>query len=134
MRAAAAAVLLVLAACGRETPEAQVRRAFDRAVAAVERGDAAGAAEALSPAFSGPEGLDRASARLFLAARLRGSRIGVTVLGSRIQVEGREAVQTVDVLLTGRGSGELLPGESSRRTFVLRWEAREGTWRLRELV
>ncbi len=133
MRAAAALLLVLLAGCARERPEARINRVFDEAVGAVQAGDAAGAAERLSPRFTGPEGMDRASARAYLAAILFREKVGVTVVGRRVEVRGAEAVQTVDLILTGRTGTGLLPQESSRRTLTLLWELRDGTWRIREL-
>lgn len=134
MKAPAALLLLALAACSPRAPEARVRRAFDAAVAAVEKGDAAGAASVLSPKFTGPDGMDRASARLYLLGVLRGRKVGVTVLGNRIEAGEREATQTVDLLLTSREGGSLLPDDQGRRTLVIRWEERSGEWRVREVA
>lgn len=126
---AAGLVLLAQAACGRKRPEDRVRAAFEGCRAAVEAGDAARAAEPLDAAFRGPEGMDRDTARLFLMGTLRGQRIGVTVLRDEIQVDGAEATQAVDLVLTSREGG-LLPRETSRRTFLLRWREEGGEWRL----
>lgn len=123
---------LALGACRSESPEAQVRRAFEGCRAAVEAGDAAGATAPLAPAFRGPEGLDRTSARLYLLGLFRQERIGVTLVRDQVTVRGAEALQEVDLLLTSRSGGALLP-ETSRRSFRLRWRRVEGDWRLAEL-
>lgn len=125
--------LAVLTACSPDSPETRIKKAFDASVRAVEAGDAAGASKVLSPAFTGPEGMDRAGARLFLAGLLREEKVGVTVFSQKIAVEGSLAVQSVDLLVTGRTGGSLLPGDRSRETLVLRWELRDGDWALREL-
>jgi hypothetical protein len=122
-------ILLAQAACGHRSPEDRVRAAFEGCCAAVEAGDAARATEPLDPTFRGPEGMDRATARLFLMGTLRGQKVGVTVLRDEIRVDGPEATQVVDLVLTGRGQG-LLPQETSRRTFLLRWREVGGQWRL----
>jgi ketosteroid isomerase-like protein len=127
----AVASILVLAACGREGPEARIRKAFEASRRAVEAGDAAEAAAVLSPKFAGPEGMDRAGARLFLAALLRRQKVGVTVVSQKVEVEGPLAVQTLDLLLTGREGSALLP-DHSRKTLILRWELRDGAWSIRE--
>jgi hypothetical protein len=127
------ALLLIQAGCGSESPEAQVRKAFGKAVAAVEAGDAAQATEALHPEFLGPEGMTRAEARLFLLGWLRQEKVGVTVLAQRVDLRGGEALQSVDLLLTGKGAGKLLPEESSRRSLVLRWVKAGKEWRIREI-
>jgi hypothetical protein len=101
-------------------------------VRAVEAGDAAGAVDQLSPGFTGPEGMDRGGARLFLLGILRQEKVGLTVLTQRVEVRGAQAAQEVDLLCTGR-TGSLFPQEGSRRTLVLRWELRDGQWKIRAL-
>ncbi|WP_243302637.1 hypothetical protein [Geothrix oryzisoli] len=133
--ASASMVLALLAtglACRSDNPEDQVRKAFGACVAAVEAGDAAAAAAPLDPAFRGPEGMDKAAARLFLLGLLRQEKVGVTVVRSEVTVRDREAFQEVDLLLTGRSSG-LLPQDASRRSFGLRWRKTEGDWRIVEI-
>lgn len=125
--------LALLLACTPESPEARVKKAFEACVKGVESGDAGAVAERLDPAFTGPEGMDRNAARLYLLGLLRREKVGVTVMSNRVDVRGREALQTVEVLLTSRGGG-LLPQDASRRTFLLRWRENGETWRLRELA
>ncbi|GLH69683.1 hypothetical protein GETHPA_12160 [Geothrix rubra] len=125
-------LLLALAACGRKAPEDQVRAAFEACRTAVEAGDAARAAAPLDADFRGPEGMDRATARLFLAGLLRRERVGVTVIRNQLRRDGPDILQEVDLVLTGRGGG-LLPEEASRRSFLLRWRQRGGDWKLAEL-
>ncbi|HEX9010289.1 MAG TPA: hypothetical protein VF804_07975 [Holophagaceae bacterium] len=132
VRPLAPLLLLAAAACGRKGPEDQVREAFEGCRAAVEAGDAARATEPLDGAFRGPEGMDRATARLFLAGLLRRERVGVTVIRNQIRREDSDVVQEVDLVLTGRAGG-LLPDETSRRHFLLRWREQGGDWRLVEL-
>ena len=126
-------LLLALAGCRGEGPEARIHRAFETGRKAVEAGDAAAAAGLLAPGFTGPEGLDRAGARLYLAALLARQKTGVTVLGDRLEVDGPRATQRVELLLTARAGQGLLPDDTSRRDLVIRWELREGAWRIREL-
>ena len=125
-------LLGALVACHIDKPEAQVRAAFEACRAAVEAGDAAGATAPLDPAFRGPEGMDRVAARLYLMALFRQEKVGITVLRDEVAVRGREAEQEVDLLLTGR-SGGLLPQDTSRRSFRLRWRKASGDWRLLEV-
>lgn len=98
----------------------------------MEAGDAARACEPLDPGFRGPEGLDRGTARLFLLGLLRRERVGITVIRNQVRGQGPDVVQEVDLLLTGRAGG-LLPEDTSRRHFILRWRERGGDWRLVEL-
>ena len=124
---------LILLSCAPGSPEARVKSAFEACVKGLETGDPGAVIERLDPGFTGPEGMDRNAARLYLLGALRRERIGVTVLSSRIEVRGREAIQAVELLLTSRDGG-LLPRDASRRTFLLRWRETKGDWRLRELA
>jgi ketosteroid isomerase-like protein len=127
------AILLLLLACHPRSPEARVKLAFETCVKGVEAGDAGAVIENLDVRFTGPEGMDRNAAKLYLLGLLRREKIGVTVFSTQVEVKGREALQTVELLLTSRGGG-LLPQDASRRSFLLRWVEADGKWRLRELV
>jgi len=129
-RIASACVLAALLACRPDSPEAQVRKAFEACRVAVEAGDAGAATAPLDPAFRGPEGMDRATARAFLMGTLRQDQVGVTVVRNEVAVQGDEAFQDVDLILTGRRGG-LLPQDASRRTFRLTWRRLRGEWQLR---
>lgn len=124
-------VLAVLLACRSDRPEDQVRRAFDQGRAAVEAGDAAGAAALLAPAFRGPEGMDRATTQLFLLGTLRQDQVGVTVLRNEVAAQGSDVIQEVDLVLTSR-SGGALTREVSRRVFRLTWCKLDDGWRLKD--
>lgn len=131
-RLASSFMALALLACRPGSPEAQVRRTFESCRGAVEAGDAAAAIAPLDEAFRGPGGMDRGAARMYLLALLRHDKVGITVLRSEVQVRGPEALQEVDLLLTGRQGG-LLPEDATRRTFGLRWRRKGQEWRLLEL-
>ncbi|WLT31958.1 hypothetical protein [Geothrix sp. PMB-07] len=124
--------IFALLACHSDKPEDQVKRRFEACRAAVEKGDAATASEALDAAFRGPEGMDKATARLFLMGMLRQEKVGVTVVDNRVTVRGNQAFQEVDLILTGR-SGGLLPQDASHRSFSLRWARSGSDWNLVEL-
>jgi ketosteroid isomerase-like protein len=109
-----------------------VKKAFETCRAAVEAGDAAAATASLDPTFRGPEGMDKATARFFLVGTFRQEKVGVTVVRNEVAVRGNEALQEVDLILTGR-SGGLLPQDASRRGFQLRWRKSGGDWKLMEL-
>jgi hypothetical protein len=136
MKVRQSAILLpfLLLGCSADSPEIKVKRTFEACVKGVEQGDAGAVAERLDSKFAGPEGMDKNAAKLYLLGALRQEKIGVTVLSNRIDVQGREALQTVELLLTSREGGGLLPKDASRRTFLLRWTEKGGTWRLRELA
>lgn len=126
------ALLLSGQGCRSEKPADQVRRAFETCRAAVEAGDAGAATAPLAPAFQGPEGMDKATARLFLMGTFRHEKVGVTVVRNDVAVRGSEALQEVELILTGR-SGGLLPQEASHRSFLLRWRQSGSEWKLAEL-
>lgn len=126
------AVLLLLS-CSPDSPETKIRKAFDTAVKAVEAGDAAGAVEILDPSFKGPEGMTKAEARVYLLGWFRHEKIGVTVVAQKLEVRGNQALQGVDLVLTGRSGASLLPQESSRRTLHLRWALSGKIWRVVEV-
>jgi len=130
--AAALSILGFLTACHPDRPEDQVRKAFETCRAGVESGDVAEATSSLDPEFRGPDGMDKATARLFLLGILRQEKVGVTVLRNEITVKKSEALQEVDLLLTGR-SGSLLPQDASHRSFRLRWRKSSGGWKLLEI-
>lgn len=128
----AAFTLCHLVGCKEQSPEARVRKAFDACVQAVEARDASGAVEGLSKDFQGPEGLDKPGARLYLMGMLRQEKVGITVLGNRVEVKGDQADQAVELMLTSKGEG-LLPKEASRRVYRLQWKLEDGEWRLGRL-
>ena len=134
MRKSIASVCAVLAllACRSDKPEDQVRKAFETCRAAVEAGDAAAATSPLDAAFRGPEDMDKATARLFLMGTFRQEKVGVTVVRNEVAVRGIEALQDVDLILTGR-SGGLLPQDASHRSFRLRWRRSGRDWKLMEV-
>jgi len=131
-RIASVCILAALLACRSDSPEAQVRKAFEACRVAVEAGDAGAATAPLDPAFRGPEGMDRATARFFLMGTFRHGKVGVTVVRNEVAVRGSEAIQEVDLVLTGR-SGGLLPQDASHRAFRLTWRRLQGEWLLQEI-
>lgn len=126
-------LLLALLACSRDSPETRIRQAFAACVRAVEAGDAAGAVDRLGTGFAGPEGMDRAGARLYLTALLRREKVGVAVVAQQVAVRDNQAMQNVQLLLTGRTGSGLLPAEGSRRTLMIRWQRLDGEWKIAEV-
>jgi hypothetical protein len=125
--------LIALAGCRKDGPEVQIQKAFDRCVKAIEAADPGSALEVLSPQFSGPEGMTREEAKLYLMGLLHQEKIGITVFTSLIAVKGSQGDQAVEVLLTSRSGATLLPQETSKRIFRLHWERLDGVWRLQSL-
>jgi ketosteroid isomerase-like protein len=129
-----ATLILASPSCHRTGPEAAIRKAFQSSVDALEKGDASAAADVLSPSFLGPEGMDRAGAEFYLAGLLRSEKVGVTVFSDTLEVDGPRAVQKVQMVLTGRTGRSLLPEERGRATFLIRWERKDGDWKIREIL
>jgi hypothetical protein len=126
-------VLPLLVSCHPESAEAQVKRAFESCVKAVDSSEPGPAVEALAKDFSGPEGMSRDEAKMYLMGVLSREKVGITVLSSRIEIQGSRASQSTELLLTSRSGSGLLPQEASRHIYLLRWERQKGQWKLREL-
>lgn len=133
MRAFLAGLLILSLGCRRESPEAQVKRAFAACVAAVEAGDPEPLILRMAPDFRGPEGMDRDAAKLFLIGLFQREKVGVTVLEARTEAEAEAGLQEVHLLLTSRGGAGLLPKDASRRVFTIRWAKVKGEWLLKEI-
>lgn len=125
--------LPALLSCSPGSPETQIKHAFETCVQALEAGDAAPVLKTLAPSFTGPEGMGPEEARLYLLGLLQRQRVGITVLSSQIRVAGPTARQDVELILTGRSGKQLLPEEHSRQGLSLRWEERDGHWKLAEI-
>lgn len=132
-RLIATAALIALAGCRQDNPETRIQKAFDACVKAIEAADSRAALGVLSRDFTGPEGMTRDEAQLYLMGLLRQEQLGITVFSSRIEVQGSQGTQAVEVLLTSRSGSGLLPQDATRRLFLLRWEERDGNWRVRSL-
>ena len=125
--------ILILVSCSPDSPESKIRKAFDSSIKAVETGDAGAAVAILDEGFRGPEGMNKAEARVYLMGWLRNEKVGITVVAQKVEVRGGQATQVVDLLLTARSGGSLLPQESSRRTLQLRWTLSGKAWKVREI-
>lgn len=124
-------MVLALLACSPQSPEEQVKRTFHELVKKVEASDAPGAVAFLAPDFEGPDGLDKGTLQFMLVGILRDQKVGVTVLQESVRVEKRLAYHDVAVLLTGRAGKSLLPDDSSRKSYRLKWELKDKAWRLK---
>ena len=133
-RLVAPLALIVLAGCHKDSPEALIQKSFDACVKAIEEADPGSAVARMSPQFSGPEGMTRDEAKLYLMGLLRQEKLGITVFASRIEVKGAQGTQSVEAILTSRTGSGLLPQDASRRLFLLRWEQVDGDWYVRSLL
>ena len=128
-----ALALIAILGCKNDSPDAQIKKAFDSSVKGIESSDPGSAVEALSPDFAGPENMNRDEAKLYLMGLLNQGKIGITVVSSRLEVKGSRADQGVELVVTSRGDGSVLPQDATHRQFQLRWEEQDGHWRLKEL-
>lgn len=124
------ALVLALAACAGDTPEAQLRQQFDTMQAAVEAGKAGDFIEGVSADFAGEEGLDRAALHNMIRARaLMNARIGATTGPLDIKVDGNNAEVEFNLLLTS-SSGRLLPEQAGTYRVTTAWRREGDDWRV----
>jgi hypothetical protein len=125
------AVLLVLTACARDSPEQAVRAQLQALQAAVDARDASDVHALLAENFVGNEGMGRREARQLAAATfLRYRDIGARFGPVAIEMRGsRDAVARFTVLATG-GSGALLPQDGQVFEMQTGWRLIDGEWRL----
>ena len=128
-----ALTLCSLLACKQGSPEDQVRETFATTVEALEKSDAGAASDLLSQDFQGPEGMDRGAARLYLMGVFQHQKVGVTVLANRVQINRDGALQAVELVLTSKGGGGLIPEDMGRRSFVIRWRKTGNHWKIRSV-
>jgi hypothetical protein len=129
-RACGLALIMLLAACTGDTPEAQLRQQFDAMQSAVEAGKAGDFIEGVSPDFTGEEGLDRAALHNMIRAHtLMNARIGATTGPLDVKVEGENAEVAFNVLLTS-SSGRLLPNQAGTYRVTTAWRREDGDWRV----
>lgn len=129
-RACGLALIMLLAACAGDTPEAQLRQQFDAMQAAVEAGKAGDFIEGVSPDFTGEEGLDRAALHNMIRAHtLMNARIGATTGPLDLKVEGENAEVAFNVLLTS-SSGRFLPNQAGTYRVTTAWRREDGGWRI----
>ncbi|NUS39936.1 MAG: nuclear transport factor 2 family protein [Lysobacter sp.] len=123
------AVLVLLAACTRATPEARLRETLSDLQQAIESRDAGELRGELADDFIGPDGLDKAgAARLAQGMFLRYRDVGVHTGPFDVTVQGTHATVRCDAMLTG-GEG-LLPEAGQLYTVTTGWRLDGGEWRL----
>lgn len=127
-------VLLLLAACVREAPEARLRATVAALQQALAEHDAGSVRDALAEDFIGPEGLDREGAvRLAQVMFLRYRALGVHAGPLAVDVQPEHATVRFQAALTG-GDGGLLPDAARLYDVETGWRLEEGEWRLVSLA
>lgn len=117
------------------TDEDQIRAIIHDAARAAEDKRIGDAVRGLSDRFQGQQGLDKATAKQFVAFQvLRGTWTSVSVVGEKIKVEGDTARSIVDVVMSRSGKGtklaELLPETASVHRFDFRWARERDGWKV----
>ncbi|MCQ4295925.1 hypothetical protein NAU58_10080 [Pseudomonas stutzeri] len=132
---AALAILLALAGCGRDSPEAALQQAAERLQASLENKQARELMELLHPDFQAQRQFDREWARRTATLMfLRHRNVRVIALSQRSWVDptypdrGHTEAQ---VALTGAEA--LLPQQAGHYQVKLEWRQDKGEWRLARL-
>jgi len=116
------------------TDAERIQALLASAAGAAEERKAGEVVRDVSERFAG-EGLDRQGLRQFVTYQiLRGQWVGVTIAGTRLEVEGDLARAAVDVVLArggpGAGLADLLPAGGSVHRLQLRLEREAEGWKV----
>lgn len=124
----AVALLMVVAACTRETPEQRLRASVASLQDAIETRDPGGVEDSLADDFIGPDGLDREGARrLAQIVFMRYRDVGVHQGPLDVRIQGEHATVAFTAVVTG-GSGGLLPEQGRVHAVKTGWRLVEGEW------
>jgi hypothetical protein len=124
---------LGLGACAGDPDEAALRERIATLQTAGETGEIGTLMDAIADDFIGQGGnYDRLQLRAMLTALTRRYRdVGVTRLGTEVEMRGAHASATLQLLLTG-GSGGVLPERGRALQLDTRWRVEGGQWMLIE--
>lgn len=124
------AVLALVAACARNSPEEQLRDTLARMQQALEERAPARFMEHVAEDFVGNGGIDRDALQQAVRAQLLANqRIGLTLGPAEVDIRGETATVRFSALATG-GSGRLLPERGGAWEVTTGWRAEGGQWRL----
>ena len=124
------AIVAILAACQRESPEQALREQVHRMQAAAEARDPSAFIDAVAEDFSGNSGMDRAALHNLLRMQLLGNaKVGVTTGPLQVEMQGDRARVSFSAVLTG-GSGRFLPDAAQSYAITTGWRLEDGDWRL----
>lgn len=124
-----AGLLLLLAACSTEPPEAALRARIDGMQVAAEARDSAAVAEAMSEEFVGPEGMDRDAFRRYLAVIwMRNREVGVQLGPLDVTLLGEGA--RVEFTAAATGGEGWLPDRAQVYRVKTGWRLEDGEWML----
>ncbi len=124
---------LLLGGCAGDPDEAALRERIATLQKAGETGEIGTLMDAIADDFIGQGGnYDRLQLRAMLTALTRRYRdVGVTRLGTEVEMRGAHASATLQLLLTG-GSGGVLPERGRALQLDTRWRVEGGQWMLIE--
>ncbi len=124
-----AALVVLVSACSRQTPDMRLRASVAQMHAALDERDPGDFMEHVAADFSGNGGMDRAALHNLLRAQLlANARIGATMGPLEVQLHGDHATVRFQVVLTG-GNGRLLPERAGGYTVTSGWRDEDGQWR-----
>lgn len=125
-----AALLLVVAGCGKTEPEEALRAALAEVREGIEQRDAAVLRRHLAEDFVGPGGMDRDEARRTAALYLMAHQsVGVTFGPLEVELNEPHATVRFSAALTG-GSGRLLPDTGNLYQVETGWRLEGDRWRI----
>jgi hypothetical protein len=124
--------LLLLAGCGSEGPEAEIRANIASMQQAVEAKESGAAVEYLAEHFAGSHGLDKQGLRRILMAHfLRHRKISVALTRLDISVNEYNPVSAqMEAVVAVSGAQGLLPQDGDLISVSGDWELHEGEWLL----
>lgn len=132
LRAAAAAGVLLLVACGQEPAEERLRKRVANMEEALEQREPGTFMEGVADNFIGEGGLDRRGLRGLLAAQMmRNAQVSAVLGPLDIQLQGDQARLAFDVVVTG-GAGGFLPERAQAYRVESGWRDGDDGWQVVE--
>jgi hypothetical protein len=125
-------VFFLLAGCGGEGPEAEIRANIASMQQAVEAKESGAAVEYLAEHFTGSHGLDKQGLRrILLGIFLQHKNINVAITRLDITVDEYNPVNArMEAVVAVTGAQNLLPQDGDLISVSGDWELHEGEWLL----
>ena len=122
--------VVVLVACGRDTPEQALRTQLQDMQAAADEGRVGDFMDGVTEDFTGNGGMDRAALHNLLRMQVLGNaKVGVSTGPLDVEVQDERATVRFSALLTG-GGGRFLPDSAQAFAITSGWRVEEGEWRV----
>ena len=130
LRAGLLLLLVLLAGCSREPPEARLRAARGDMQAALEERNAGRFMDYVAADFVGNGGIDRDALQQMVRAQLLlNQKVGLVMGPVEVEMGEGRAQASFTVLATG-GGGRLLPERGSAWQVTTAWREEGGDWKL----